>query len=195
MSRYSILAAVCAAAVIAFTVTGVRAQQPNFSQCDGLRGQAAGLCKGGVAVGCDVDNAQPGCAEIETQLEAVTGDPAPWACSCNFLANVPMTSTNWDTAGSIVLQGGCTADSSIGLALRNVDFLSFPTNLGVGAQLFIGDPGSCGWEAVDPPSSDGFTLQDLAERDACIRLTIAYARDLNSLAGFTVTDQAGCLTP
>lgn len=195
MSRNSILAATVAATGIAFAIAVAHAQQPDFSQCNGLKGQAAGLCKGGVAVGCDVDNSQPGCAEIETQLEAVTGDPAPWACSCNFLAEVPMTGTNWDAAGGIVLQGACTADSSIGLALRNVEFLSFPTNLGVGATKVIGDPGGCGWEAADPPGIGGFDLLDLAERDACIRLTIAYARDLDALAGFTVTDQAGCLSP
>lgn len=198
------VAANFAIAVVIFVTPGAYAQQPDFSQCTGLKGQAAGLCKGGVAVGCDTDDTRPGCTSIETQFEELTGDPAPWACPCNFLANVPMNTDNWDeNLGMLFVTIGTTGDCSpstntLGVGLQNLDFVQFTAILGVYGPDFDGgtiETPACIYHNDQEGTITVKTIQNVEEYDACFRATIAYARDLNALPNFTVNDPDGCLSP
>ena len=55
--------------------------------CDGLTGQALGLCTAGVAVGCEegTGNAQA-CSRLENAFRDATGEEPPWlaSCPCDF---------------------------------------------------------------------------------------------------------------
>jgi hypothetical protein len=77
----SIRIVIAAVAVTVFTVTPqpLSAAPPDFSACDGLTGPALGLCKAGVAVGCDVDSNNEACRSIAEQFEEATGNPPPYA--------------------------------------------------------------------------------------------------------------------
>ena len=54
------------------------AQAPDFSICSGQQGAAFGLCRGGVAVGCDVDDNSSACASIAEQFKQITGALPPY---------------------------------------------------------------------------------------------------------------------
>ena len=58
-----------ALAVASLLIPNTVTAQPNFSLCDGLKGAAWGLCRGGVAVGCDTDEGPAeACAVIESNF-------------------------------------------------------------------------------------------------------------------------------
>ena len=69
--------------ILAFVLVAVMLPASSFAQdftlCDGLRGAAFGLCRAGVAVGCDVDDTQSSCDQIAAQFEQITGEQPPWA--------------------------------------------------------------------------------------------------------------------
>jgi len=54
------------------------AQAPDFSICSEQRGAAFGLCRGGVAIGCDMDDSSNACAQIAEQFEQITGELPAW---------------------------------------------------------------------------------------------------------------------
>jgi hypothetical protein len=97
-----------AISVVAFLPGPARAQQPDYSFCDGLTGAAWGLCRGAIAAGCADDTGDPtACAHIEENYLAVTGEEAPWVvppalCPCDF-SLYPKSATVWD-AGAIDFQ-------------------------------------------------------------------------------------------
>lgn len=59
--------------------TAVFAQSSEFSACDGLQGAASGICRAGVAVGCNVDGSSDACTSIAEQYQQQTGTPPPYA--------------------------------------------------------------------------------------------------------------------
>ena len=79
-------------------------QKKNFSICDGLSGAAFGLCKGGVAVGCDQEagsELKPGCEAIEEKFEEVAGSEAPWLYKIVFVTSIEFaTGTPYDSDDS-----------------------------------------------------------------------------------------------
>ena len=60
------------------------AAAPDFSICEGLSGVAGGLCRAGVAVGCD-QHASRACERIEAQYTDRTGEDPPWADKTIFV--------------------------------------------------------------------------------------------------------------
>lgn len=64
-------------------------QGSDFSLCDGLRGADFGLCRAGVAIGCDIDDTQPACAQIADEFEKITGEPPPWVLLCPCFSSSP----------------------------------------------------------------------------------------------------------
>jgi len=58
--------------------SAANAAPPDFSICEGLTGVAGGLCRAGVAVGCD-QHASRACERIEAQYTDRTGEDPPWA--------------------------------------------------------------------------------------------------------------------
>ena len=64
--------------VIAIFSIPSSAQLADFSICDDEQGAAFGLCRGGVAVGCDVDDSSVGCTMIAEQFEQITGSSPPY---------------------------------------------------------------------------------------------------------------------
>ena len=54
------------------------AQSPNFMICDDMQGAAFGLCRGGVAVGCDVDGNSNPCEMIAEQYVKISGSLPPY---------------------------------------------------------------------------------------------------------------------
>jgi hypothetical protein len=69
--------------VSAFIVLPIQAQNASgidFSQCEGWRGPALGMCKAGTAIGCLADNTgDPACIHITATFVTITGEQPPWA--------------------------------------------------------------------------------------------------------------------
>lgn len=71
------------AAVTLLASLGAWAQSPDSTICDAYSGQALGLCKAGVAVGChDGSGPSQACQTIEENFDEVLGAPAPWVAEC-----------------------------------------------------------------------------------------------------------------
>lgn len=65
-------------AISSLFTSSVFSAAPDFSICEGITGVAKGLCRAGIAVGCDQQTSQA-CQNIEDQYMAQTGNPPPWA--------------------------------------------------------------------------------------------------------------------
>ena len=64
--------------LLQFVTPAVFAQSPDFSVCEDLEGAASGLCRAGIALGCDTDSSSNACNKISEQYERVTGTLPPF---------------------------------------------------------------------------------------------------------------------
>ena len=77
--RSKFISILMAMMVVAIFSSPSSAQTPDFSICSDQQGAAFGLCRGGVAVGCDVDDSSDACTQIAEQFEQITGSLPPYA--------------------------------------------------------------------------------------------------------------------
>ncbi len=83
------LSCIFAAALLTIGLFPANAAPPDTSVCDGQKGAAWGLCRAGVAIGCDVDSSQNGCTSVAEQFEKVAGSPPPWEIiRCGGIAGI-----------------------------------------------------------------------------------------------------------
>ena len=155
LSKHIVRSLILSAILCSCISLSARAQPPDFTICDGLRGQAGGLCRAGVAVGCDIDDTHPGCSQIEELFRNVTGTSPPWsACPCDYFSEVPINTTNWDVAYDVELGGSCTTTHrGFRLRLRSIGSPKFTQ---LTADLARdGASGQCTWVSEDPPGGSG----------------------------------------
>lgn len=97
-------AVICALTSIAILIVSFPASSAkwDFSLCDGLYGAAFGLCRSGIAVGCDLDDTQPACSQIAEQFEQITGELPPWV----IIARIEPTSGENNTVFTITDPAG-----------------------------------------------------------------------------------------
>ena len=63
---------------LALSSASTSGQPPDFSACENEQGAAQGLCRAGIAVGCDVDPSTNSCSAIAEQYEQITGSYPPF---------------------------------------------------------------------------------------------------------------------
>ena len=160
------------------------AQSPDFSVCEGFTGQAAGLCKGGVAAGCDIDDTGPACEQIAELFTDITGAPPPWTCPCNFFSTVPMNSTNW--GDTVILEGACDGNA-VDRTTLDSETTDKPGFLRV---EFRGDLGTC--RAISNVSDTGSIILSPGVTQSCFEALTSYAQALDGQSFTEVIDLRMC---